>query len=430
MPVLYKHRDNLGDGCGWNENRQALKISGWYDLEWKDEFIEWDPQEYGNLTRVHIPKSQLWIPDITLYNNIDEDFERMKSNIPLIVRHTGMVTLATPTIMTSFCKMNMKYFPFDEQNCELEFGWWVYHGGQGDVRPDTSPKSEQTEFNPNGIWELKNVSVEYLQLKYNCCPQLYPKVVYRLRLKRRERFFIEVILLPCCLLCVLTMFVFLLPPESGEKMSFGVTTLLSILLFQQMIAEALPPSSDGTPIIQTYFTMLICMSSVSIVCTAFVLNLYNRGQTSHVPRWISKLLFGKIGNVLGRSKKSSAYFNRHITRMWRDNSRNTEDDIGLTDGNTYVNCISANHHAHLDEHLCDTDSVVTQIPLLSTSSPELKLILKELQSYSKEKQKEKLQNATMDDWRRVAIFVDRVLFVISSITVTIATITVIALIET
>ena len=43
--------------------------------------------------------------------------------------------------------------------------------------------------------------------------------------------------------------VFILPPESGEKVSLGVTILLSFSVFQFVIAENTPVNSDCTPLL-------------------------------------------------------------------------------------------------------------------------------------------------------------------------------------
>ena len=43
--------------------------------------------------------------------------------------------------------------------------------------------------------------------------------------------------------------VFMLPPESGEKVSLGVTVLLSMTVYQLLIAETIPPTSEVIPLI-------------------------------------------------------------------------------------------------------------------------------------------------------------------------------------
>ena len=39
----------------------------------------------------------------------------------------------TPALLIAKCPMNIKYFPFDEQECVFEFGSWTYDGSQLDV---------------------------------------------------------------------------------------------------------------------------------------------------------------------------------------------------------------------------------------------------------------------------------------------------------
>ncbi|XP_071944268.1 acetylcholine receptor subunit alpha-1-A-like [Antedon mediterranea] len=404
-----------------NEKRQEITVSGWFKMLWKDEFMVWDPNDYNNITEIFVEQSALWLPDVTLHNNVDGEFEQIKKSLHLRVNNDGTVHLGTPMIVKSFCKMYLKYFPSDEQKCALEFEHWNYHAKQQDLIPETGSESQQTEFNPNGAWSLKDVSVQYIPEKYNCCPEPFSKVVFTIILKRRERFFVEIILLPCCLLSILTMFVFLLPPESGEKMSFGVSTLLSILLFQQMISDALPPSADSTPILQIYFTMLTCMSCISIVhvCSAVLLNIYNRNQPEDIPKWLASILFGKVGKAIGR-KTSAYYYNEHIFQKEMDtgneNTAYSNSDASVYSGRS----ISITQFDERIKYISD--------PAINSTPEELKLILNELRLHSNEYKKEELNNSKKENWRNVAILVDRLLFIVLFIVVVIVTITVTLLI--
>lgn len=47
----------------------------------------------------------------------------------------------------------------------------------------------------------------------------------------------------------MTLLGFTLPPESGEKISLGVTILLSMSVFMLQLTETLPPTSDAVSII-------------------------------------------------------------------------------------------------------------------------------------------------------------------------------------
>jgi len=56
-------------------------------------------------------------------------------------------------------------------------------------------------------------------------------------------------ILPSLLITLVGFLGFLIPPDSGEKISMGVTTLLSMTVFLMVIADSMPPNSDSVPLI-------------------------------------------------------------------------------------------------------------------------------------------------------------------------------------
>jgi len=42
------------------------------------------------------------------------------------ITSNGSVTWEPPAIYKTYCKIDVKHFPFDEQSCNLKFGSWTY----------------------------------------------------------------------------------------------------------------------------------------------------------------------------------------------------------------------------------------------------------------------------------------------------------------
>ncbi|XP_072024618.1 neuronal acetylcholine receptor subunit alpha-2-like [Amphiura filiformis] len=276
-----------------DSRNQRITISAMLKQRWRDEFLAWNSSNYGNIASIQLPTDVIWIPDITLHRNIDGNFERIKST-KASVYSVGSVEWLAPAIFTSSCLIHVRYFPFDTQSCQFRFGSWAYHGLEIDLFPEVGADAVQNRFLKNGVWDLKNVSSEREIIHYACCPEPYPELVYTFVFQRRSAFYVAYLILPCMFLSGLSVLVFYLPPECGEKLTLSITNLLALVVFQQLIAESMPPNGDDPPLIGDYFLAMIIMVCLSVVFTALVINVSAR--STKVPGWIRVVVL----NILAR----------------------------------------------------------------------------------------------------------------------------------
>lgn len=172
-------------------------------------------------------------------------------NINLLVSlsSTGDVKWLFPTVIQSRCSVDMGLFPFDTQRCDHEFGSWSYDGEKIDLYPQEDV-GDASNYMDNGEWELVGLP-SYRKVEiYKCCPVPFPSIIYSYVLRRRPMFYVFNMALPCFLITGVNLFSFLLPVESGEKISFNITTLLALVVFLRMIADYVPPQTGVVPIIR------------------------------------------------------------------------------------------------------------------------------------------------------------------------------------
>ena len=77
-------------------------------------------------------------------------------------------------------------------------------------------------------------------------------LVYKLYLERFPSFYGLNIVLPSVLLSFINCLVFMLPPESGERLAFAISNLLAAILFQQLVGDIMPPLGDDLSILGTF----------------------------------------------------------------------------------------------------------------------------------------------------------------------------------
>ena len=51
-----------------NERNSLLTSSVEVLMFWKDEYMVWNPDDYGGLNETRVLPEQIWTPDILLYN--------------------------------------------------------------------------------------------------------------------------------------------------------------------------------------------------------------------------------------------------------------------------------------------------------------------------------------------------------------------------
>ena len=103
----------------------------------------------------------------------------------------------------------------------------------------------------NGEWELLSVGVKRNEIVYACCVEPYPDVTFTIVIRRRTLYYLFNVIFPCLWLTALSLVGFWLPPDSGEKITLGITVLLAFSVFMLMIAENMPATSEFVPLMGT-----------------------------------------------------------------------------------------------------------------------------------------------------------------------------------
>jgi len=289
---------------------QILTTNLWVETEWYDDKLRWEPSEYGGVGEIYVPSEIIWLPDIILYNNADGNYH-ITTMTKATLYHDGLVKWEPPAIFKSSCDIDVRYFPFDEQTCWLKFGSWTFDGFQIDLvhihanqsNNESSDHVEQgidlTEYYINVEWDILRVPAERHVKVYACCPEPYPDIFFYLKIRRKPLFYIVNLIIPCVGIFYLSILVFYLPAQSGEKTALAIAILVSQTLYFTLVIEVIPATSLTLPLLGRYLLFSMVLVAVSVCLATIVLNLHYRKPSTHrMPTWVRNVLIEKMPGIL------------------------------------------------------------------------------------------------------------------------------------
>ncbi|CAG2106811.1 unnamed protein product, partial [Medioppia subpectinata] len=235
--------------------------------------------------------------DVNLKNQI------MTTNVWVNQHDSGKVEWNPPAIYKSSCNIDINYFPFDQQEPDKE--------SVVDYGIDLS------EFYINVEWDIMTVpamkrikyysccpepyiDVTFNRIKYySCCPEPYIDVTFNVTLRRKTLFYTVNLIIPCVGISCLSVLVFYLPSDSGEKVTLSVSIMLSLTFFFLVLIEIIPSTSLTMPLLGKYLVFTMVLVTCSVIVTILVLNIHFRSPSTHrMAPWVRRTFIRILPKLL------------------------------------------------------------------------------------------------------------------------------------
>uniref|UniRef100_A0A8C0VUS5 E2 ubiquitin-conjugating enzyme n=3 Tax=Neoaves TaxID=3078114 RepID=A0A8C0VUS5_CYACU len=189
----------------------------------------------------------------------------------------------------------------------MKFGSWTYDGSQVDLIIEDYDVDKR-DFFDNGEWEIVTATGSKGNRTDGCC--WYPFVTYSFIIRRLPLFYTLFLIIPCIGLSFLTVLVFYLPSNEGEKISLCTSVLVSLTVFLLVIEEIIPSSSKVIPLIGEYLVFTMIFVTLSIVITVFAINIHHRSSSTHnaMAPWVRRIFLHKLPKLLCMRSHVDRYF--------------------------------------------------------------------------------------------------------------------------
>uniref|UniRef100_A0A0M3HQM7 Neur_chan_LBD domain-containing protein n=2 Tax=Ascaris TaxID=6251 RepID=A0A0M3HQM7_ASCLU len=350
------------------------------------------------------------------------------------VHSTGQVTWEPPVIYNSVCKMNIEWFPYDEQHCDMKFGSWTFGGTELDlhhvkyfmlksfekfseflesddvqltvVDNDTEWRVQMgvdiSEYQESVEWDLMSAEGTRHKKWYPCCD--YPfvsesiDITYYLTIRRKKLFYTINLMTPCIGIAVLASFVFYLPSQ----------------------IEIVPPTSIHAPLIGKYLMFTMVMVTLSVIVTVFVQNVHYRSEYDPMPCWMRRLFITFLGKYVliyrtvdrGIIHRKAAY--SRARNALQSLIENTSKEMKKICSNVEQRQNSISFQQQRTSLRQEEEILLKSMDLILRAQINVQYIARTLAENSKNEEKRA-------DWRFMAQVIDRILLIGFSCTISLGT---------
>ena len=257
-----------------HETENSLRLHATFGIGWTDELLRWNVTEYDEIKYIHVPVDDVWLPDIILSNGMGESKQLPNTLQFVMVFHNGTVFWWPGGQLDTKCQVNISKYPFDRQECSLFLRPWISGAWEQVFRPSTLNQDSLASFNQHSQWK-----VEKVENKFEMAGTLHRSISYYrfvIHLRRRSLYYIINLVLPVVILSLINLCCFIIPANSGEKLTLSVSIFLTFAVYITIINDEIPKSSTEISYFGLFLFLQLSLSGLVIVLESFILYVHHK----------------------------------------------------------------------------------------------------------------------------------------------------------
>ncbi|XP_066266850.1 uncharacterized protein [Branchiostoma lanceolatum] len=273
-----------------DEKAQQMVTSFKIEWTWKDDRLEWDDKKYGKLDRFFVLDDQVWKPTLTLQRNADTGYGGGFPKTEVKIVNTGEVTWPVEALSTTTCTLDPFLFPQDNMTCAV-----CWRAGE----EYTIDCSNSTTHKDGNFLTCDNDEADIVTGEWSGKTTLSASnntACLTMTIKRDPTYHYATTISPCLILIVLMVITFIMPIDKGDRIGFGVTVLLSMVVSLVVVTGFLPVSST-LPFIAMLIIVCMALMALFMLTTLFIIIIHDKKGPVR-PKWVRTLFLRHVARVL------------------------------------------------------------------------------------------------------------------------------------
>lgn len=196
----------------------------------------------------------------------------------------------------------------------MKFGSWTHKGKALNYSfYKNRDKLDLADYLKSGSWDIIDCPGEIKPYTDDYSGDQKEQIIFYFVLRRKTLFYTVNLIIPCVLISFVTVYVFALPADAGEKMALCISLLLALVVFLLLVSKILPPSLT-IPLIAKYLLFTFIMNLIAILSTVIIINRsYRTPRTHSMPHWVRVVFLKELPKYLLMTRPDH-------DRKWQDTS--------------------------------------------------------------------------------------------------------------
>ena len=181
----------------------------------------------------------------------------------------------------------------------MKFGSWTHKGNALTFKFfENMDKLDLSDYLKSGSWDIIDCPGKIVTIRDEITDQYQEQIIFKFVLRRKTLFYTVNLIIPCVLISFVSVFVFALPADAGEKITLCISVLLALVVFLLLVSKILPPSLT-IPLIARYLLFTFIMNLIAIFSTVVIINRnYRTPRTHQMPRWVRVIFLRELPKYL------------------------------------------------------------------------------------------------------------------------------------
>jgi hypothetical protein len=256
----------------------SMDFSGRLYMTWNNQQIVLTAtqKEWLDFEARVVDQDSIWTPDLAVYNSMAQRQRLGDSSYRIRIDMDGNCRWLIGVVASTFCTFDVTLFPFDKPSCDISFTTWRYKSDEI-LLTAANDSVDFSLYYENSEWTIEN-STANLTIENDVS-----YLNYTIHFKRNAGFFLVNMILPILMVALLNSMTFLLPMESGERLTYAVLLFLWFVVYLDIVTTNLPMSSTSISNLSLFVISMVGISVLTICLDIISISIYNKDDTKFVP---------------------------------------------------------------------------------------------------------------------------------------------------